>query len=248
MRVKGKEIGSGKPCICVPVMEEKKEQVIKEIIAVAESAADMIEWRVDAFEAFRDNNTMREIFEAVAPYLKEKIFLYTFRSAKQGGLAEITEDELIDLQDLAMESKCVDFVDFEFFAVDKPEKYIQRLHKGGVKVIASHHDFTTTPNGDVMTMLLEKMSMGGADIVKLAVMPEKVDDVLVLLGVTSDFRYENPNTPIISMSMGKLGVISRLSGETFGSCVTFAARKKASAPGQMKLEDVAEILNMIHQS
>ena len=98
MRVKGKEIGSGRPCICVPVMEEKKEQVIKEIIAVAESAADMIEWRVDAFESFRDNNTMREIFEAVAPYLKEKIFLYTFRSAKQGGLAEITEDELIDLE------------------------------------------------------------------------------------------------------------------------------------------------------
>ena len=35
------------------------------------------------------------------------------------------------------------------------------------------------------------------------------------------------------MSMGKLGVISRICGEVFGSAVTFGTAGKASAPGQL---------------
>ena len=97
-------------------------------------------------------------------------------------------------------------------------------------------------------MLLEEMYIGGANIVKLAVMPKKKQDVLDVLAVTSEFQEENPSTPVITMSMGDMGVISRLCGESFGSCVTFAAHKQASAPGQMALEDVSEILQMIHNS
>ena len=248
MIIKGKEIGNGKPLICVPVMEKESEAIINEIKLLSNSCADMIEWRVDAFGGFRDANAVRRIFEESAAYLKEKIFLYTFRSINQGGTASATTEELQDLHDLAAESGCVDLLDLEFFEEEKPHRKIHKLQEMGMKVVASHHDFDETPNKEVMKMLLEKMCAGDADIVKLAVMPKSREDVLSLLSVTSEFQKENPDTPIITMSMGALGVMSRLAGESFGSCVTFAAHEKASAPGQMQMDDVSKILEMIHKS
>ena len=91
------------------------------------------------------------------------------------------------------------------------------------------------------------MCAGDADIVKLAVMPQNMEDVLKLLSVTNEFKEENPDTPVITMSMGKMGMISRLCGESFGAAVTFAAHKKASAPGQMEMHEVADILEKMHK-
>ena len=107
---------------------------------------------------------------------------------------------------------------WNFFEEEHPaRKKIRKLHKQGLKVIASHHDFYETPDREVMKMLLEQMCAGGADIVKLAVMPQNMEDVLKLLSVTYEFKEENPDTPVITMSMGKMGMISRLCGESFGA-------------------------------
>lgn len=59
---------------------------------------------------------------------------------------------------------------------------------------------------------------------------------------------EHHDTPAITMSMGKDGVISRLCGEVFGSCVTFGSHEKASAPGQMQMDDLKTVLEKIHKS
>jgi len=246
--IKGKKIGAGRPCVCVPVMGREKEDIIQEIIELTKSPVDIIEWRVDAFTKYLDFNEVREILQQVAPHLSEKVFLYTFRTKLQGGFGDVTADQLNDIHDVAAESGVVDLLDLEFFAEEVPVIKILRLQEKGVKIVASHHDFEETPDRDVMKMLLERMCAGNADIVKIAVMPQKEKDVLNLLEVTSKFSKENPDTPIISMSMGKLGMISRLCGETFGSCVTFAANKETSAPGQMGMGKVIEIIDFLHEN
>lgn len=246
--IKGKVIGQGRPLVCVPVMEHERDDIIREITYLSQSGADMIEWRLDVFAGYDDCNAVREVLEAVTPILGKKIFLYTFRSKKQGGESEIDAETLENLQELAMESGCVDLVDLEYFEEEHPMRKIRKLQEGGVHVVTSHHDFTETPEPEVMQMLLEKMCAGGADIVKLAVMPQNVSDVLDLLAVTARFHEENPDTPIITMSMGKTGNISRLCGETFGSCVTFGAHEKPSAPGQYEMNRLLEILDAIHES
>lgn len=248
LKIKNRILGEGRPLICVPVMEQRREDIIKEITYLSQSCADMIEWRVDAFGEFRDCNAVREVLESVAPVLSDKIFLYTFRTRRQGGEAEIDGETLADLHDLAAESHCVDFVDLEYFEEEKPLKKIRSLQAKGIRVIASHHDFEETPEQGVMKMLLEKMCAGGADIVKLAVMPQSRKDVLNLLEITTEFQRQNPDTPVITMSMGKLGNISRLCGETFGSCVTFGAHRKPSAPGQYEMNQLKEVLDAIHNS
>ena len=247
MKIKGTEVGTGRPLICVPVLEKTKEEVIKEVEYFVKSDADMIEWRLDAFEHYTDYNEVREILQQIAPLLKKKLFLYTFRTAKQGGVVSVDRETLNDLHDLAAESECVDLIDLEFFEEEHPARKIRKLHKQGLKVIASHHDFYETPDREVMKMLLEQMCAGDADIVKLVVTPKTTEDVLRLLAVTSEFHSENQETPIITVSMGKLGAVSRVSGETFGSCVTFASHGKKSAPGQFQLEEMQQTLAMLHE-
>ena len=52
-------------------------------------------------------------------------------------------------------------------------------------------------------------------------------------------------TPVITMSMGALGAVSRLCGEAFGSAMTFANPGQASAPGQVALDVVNEVLESL---
>lgn len=247
MKIRETEVGTGRPLVCVPVLEKTKEEVINEIKYLAESAADMIEWRLDAFEHFTDYNEVREILQQAAPLLKKKLLLYTFRTAKQGGMASVDRETLTDLHDLATESECVDLIDLEFFEEEHTARQIRKIQKKGKKIVASHHDLEETPQMEVMRMLLDRMCEGGADIVKLVVTPKTPEDVLRLLAVTSEFHCENKETPIITVAMGKLGEISRVSGETFGSCVTFASHKKKSAPGQFDLEEMRRTIDMMHQ-
>lgn len=248
LMIKKKTMGSGRPLICVPVMEEQTEKILEEIAYLGKSRADMIEWRVDAFAHYDDCNAVREVLAGVAKLQLGQIFLYTFRTKKQGGLAQVSGEQLEDLHDLAAESGCVDLVDLEYFEEERPHHRIRQLKKQGLCVVASHHDFWQTPESGVMQTLLEQMYEGGADIVKLAVMPQCEEDVLSLLGVTARFHAQHPDTPVITMSMGRLGSISRLCGETFGSCVTFGSHEKPSAPGQYQMDRLAAVLDVIHES
>jgi 3-dehydroquinate dehydratase-1 len=245
LTIKNKTIGTGRPLICVPVVERTTEACIKEIAYLSGSSADVIEWRVDTYEKHRDFNAVREVFEAVAPMLHDKLFLFTVRTKRQGGEADLDRETLDDLHDLAAESGCVDLVDLEYFEEEHPVRKIYRLKSQGVRIVASHHDFEQTPAPEIMQMILEQMCAGGADIVKLAVMPQNVKDVLHLLEVTNDFHEENQDTPIVTMAMGALGTISRVSGGTFGSCMTFGSHKKASAPGQIEMEALHAIVDTL---
>ena len=53
--------------------------------------------------------------------------------------------------------------------------------------------------------------------------------------------------PVVTMSMGKMGAISRISGQVFGSAITFASFAEASAPGQIPVDKMDEALTLIEK-
>ncbi len=248
LQVKNKFIGEGKPLVCVSVMDVKKEEIVAEVKRLVDNQAEMIEWRVDAFEGVESPNAVREVLKEIENLVKDTILVFTFRSKEQGGQCSLSGEKVYDLHQVAAESRIVDFIDVEYFYTEDADVEIYDLHKMGAKVITSHHDFHETPSADVLFMLLEQMKHSEADIVKLAVMPQNADDVLRLLNETNHFHKRYPKQPLITMSMGKLGMISRISGEAFGSCVTFGAGKNASAPGQIPMEKLEEILGVLSLS
>lgn len=248
LKVKNKMIGEGKPLICISVMDTKKDDIIAEVKRLVENGVEMVEWRVDAFEGVKSPNAVRDVLKGIAPYVKNTILVFTFRSKEQGGQCSLDSEKVYDLHQVAAETKVVDFIDVEYFYTENADVEVYNLQKMGTKVITSHHDFHETPSADVLFMLLEQMKHSNADIVKLAMMPQCAEDVIRLLAETNHFHKRYPNQPLITMSMGKLGAVSRVCGETFGSCVTFGAGKNASAPGQIPMDKLEEILGVLRLS
>lgn len=246
MKIKGYEIGNGKPLICVPVMATEKDEIIAEIKKYVEADIPMIEWRVDYFSAVTSMNAIREVLVELKEIVKDNILVYTYRSKGQGGTGTANADLLYDIHEVAAETGVVDLIDVEYFESKKPVKEIKKLQEMGAAVIASHHDFEETPEAGVIHMLLERMNESGADIVKLALMPNNIYDVFSLLEQTAHFHENHPNRPIITMSMGPKGSISRVAGEYYGSCVTFGAGEQASAPGQLPYKELDNILNILN--
>jgi len=88
----------------------------------------------------------------------------------------------------------------------------------------------------------------GADIPKIAMMPRNTQDVITLLSATNRMFTEFADRPIVTMSMSGKGVISRLSGEVFGSAMTFGAVGQVSAPGQIPVEKLNLVLDILSES
>ncbi|MCD8323718.1 MAG: type I 3-dehydroquinate dehydratase [Clostridiales bacterium] len=246
--VKGVRIGEGRPVICVPVVETGAAAIVGKIDALVEKGVQMIEWRVDCFEEIDRPERVKAVLEEIRPLTEQTVMLFTIRTAKQGGNTALEEKKILYLNELAAKSGSIDLIDLEFFEATRPEREIRRFQKMGVRIIASHHDFHATPDDRILHMLMEQMKHGGADIAKLAVMPNSADDVLRLMKLTNDIKQKYPSLPLVTMSMGGLGVISRVCGETVGSCITFGADGQVSAPGQLQMETLADILDALHAS
>ena len=78
---------------------------------------------------------------------------------------------------------------------------------------------------------MRKMQEMGGDVVKLAVMPETGEDVLRLMAASLDMRERYADRPFVTMSMGPMGAVTRISGGLTGSAITFGTAGEASAPG-----------------
>lgn len=247
MNIKGREIGAERPLVCVPVVEKSRKDIMREAHRLAAQPADMIEWRIDWYENSGDIENVCSVAKELAALFKEKILLCTFRSKSQGGEKEIKGEEYSLLLRRLARQKKADMLDVEVGEVENPQALIQELHSYGAVVVASEHDFAKTPSVEEMTKKLLQMKEQGADVAKLAVMPENRCDVLKLLAATVRVKEQFQEYPVITMSMGETGMISRVAGQFSGSCVTFAAAGKTSAPGQMPIEDVVTILDKISE-
>ena len=141
-----------------------------------------------------------------------------------------------------------DAIDVEIFSGDDVvRRCVQAIHQAGKVVVGSNHDFDKTPSKSDLIYRLRKMQDLGADIPKIAVMPQSAADVITLLDATQEMHTKYADRPIITMSMSS-GVISRLCGEYFGSSMTFGTVGQASAPGQIPVEQLNIAMGILHQA
>lgn len=249
VQVKNVTIGEGLPKIIVPIVGQTKDEIIAAAKSFANVELDIVEWRVDWFEGVFDFDQVKDVAQALRDVLQDTPILFTIRTAKEGGEKAIEPEAYVELNQNIAKTGLVDLVDVEAFTGDDyVAQIIEVAHQNNVKVVASNHDFDKTPDQADIVSRLRKMQEQGADIPKIAVMPNNKKDVLTLLAATEEMATNYADRPIITMSMAGTGLISRLCGEVFGSAATFGAVGKVSAPGQMNAEDLNTILTLIHRS
>lgn len=249
IKVKGITIGEGAPKICIPLVAKTLSELIDEANYIKTIDHDLIEWRADFFDSVEDLETVKAALSEIRLILPDQPLVFTFRTAKEGGKREVSEDYYFELNQFVADTGLADLVDVELFK-DQEEitSLIQKAHFNGVFVIVSNHDFAKTPSKEEIVSRLRKAQELGGDLPKIAVMPQSTQDVLTLLDATNTMNAQYADRPFITMSMGGKGVISRLAGEVFGSAVTFGAAKKASAPGQVPAGELRKVINLLHES
>ena len=130
-----------------------------------------------------------------------------------------------------------------------------QAHALDIDVVASFHDFEATPADEALEEVLARMAREGADLAKIAVWPASADDVARLLGMCARATADagegaDLGVPVAAMSMGALGAVSRVA-PAFGSALTFAVvpdeqgQARASAPGQLPIQDVRRCLELL---
>lgn len=246
--VRGITIGEGKPKVCVPVMGENDEAVLFQAGAAAAVGADLIEWRADAYDGALEPERVSRMLKKLRELLSDIPLLFTFRTSEEGGARAIAPEDYLKLNETAAKSGLVDLIDVEIHrAPDAVSGIITCAHEAGIYVVGSYHDFHKTPEEGEMLSHLMAADAAGADIVKLAVMPQSMADVLRLLNVTLEAPKKGIKKPLITMSMGEMGSISRVCGEYFGSAVTFGQAQQGSAPGQFRAGALKTMLDILHE-
>lgn len=246
VNVKNVTLGKGTPKICVPLTGKTIAGIRDELLQMNTAVFDLIEWRADKFEALHDPESLSAAAAAIHEAFPDKPLIFTIRTKNDMEDFEISDSDYQKINYYVSERRLADLIDLEFsrgsgFVYD----FINSARPHGTGFICSRHLKDSTPSVEDMLQMLSKMAGTGADLLKLAVMPQSAGDVLALMEATRQFSDNCPDLPVITMSMGRLGILSRISGKLTGSCLTFGTAVAASAPGQPDCRQLKKILDFL---
>ena len=269
----------GLPAVAVSLTGPSLVHARAQARTAIDAGADVLELRVDLLEeagvpatfapmdagaaAARILECLREVGEvaddadtdAVAP------LLLTCRTAAEGGRAQLDDAAYGALLRSVLDGLAAWAPERRPAAIDVEvergclRRVCEQAHGLGVDVVASFHDFDTTPSDQVLEEVLARMADEGADLAKIAVWPTGATDVARLLGVCARATADPEEgtglgVPVAAMSMGALGAVSRVA-PAFRTALTFAVvpdeqgEARASAPGQIPIQDVRRCLELL---
>ncbi|WP_017912520.1 type I 3-dehydroquinate dehydratase, partial [Xanthomonas sp. SHU 166] len=247
LQIRGLDIGAGLPKIIVPITAHDAEQALAQAQRIAASPdADLAEWRIDLMDGATDAAALAALGPRLAQALHGKPLLLTFRTKAEGGAVAIDDAAYGALYVRLLDARFADLLDVEMFRDPAVlRRLVEHAHRQGVYVVMSSHDFHATPPVAEIVARLQRQQALGADVLKIAVMPRDPGDVLHLLDATWQMRQRS-GQPLLTMAMGPLGAVSRLSGGTFGQSLTFGMLGSASAPGQIDAARLRQALDALH--
>lgn len=250
IEVNGQPIADGKfPLVCTPLVGRTLDSILAELAVVLPKKPDVLEWRVDFFEKIGDTAAVIAAAAAIKKEAGSLPLLFTRRSTIEGGeKIALKESQVIAMYTAVCESKTIDLIDYEMANHAANIVQVRDAAKAnGIKLVLSFHNFSYTPGLETLAAKFLTADQLGADVAKVAVMPRDLDDVLTLLTATRA-ASKKLRIPLISMSMGPYGALTRMVGGMFGSSLTFAVGAAASAPGQVPIEDLNTVLGILQRS
>ena len=200
--------------------------------------ADIIEWRADYLP--------KEAILQVAPAIFEKFagreLVFTLRTRSEGGEIDLSPEEYIHLIKEVAQFYQPDYIDFEYYSYkDVFEEMLDFPN-----LVLSYHNFQETPEN--MMEILSELTSLNPKLVKVAVMAHTEQDVLDLMNYTRGFKTLNPEQEYVTISMGKVGKVSRITADVTGSSWSFASLDEASAPGQISLANMKKIREILDEA
>jgi len=217
------------PALCGCITGKNSAEMLERMKKAKELGADCVELRIDWMEK-------KEGWEELLSWDFPKIL--TNRPVREGGKFQGSEKERIEILLKGIELG-IHAVDVE--ASTPPSllrEVLERAEKKGVSTILSFHDFRCTPPLKQLQRRVRKLSKMGATYLKVVTMAKSFQDSIRILELLVSHRGK----PLIAFCMGEKGKISRISAALLGCPLVYTSVKDQTAPGQLELESMREIL------
>ena len=240
----------GERCaICVPIVGPTVEDILSQVQDAVHAKVDLIELRPDMWMKCSNISedeyipTIVTFVEEVYAKVADMPVLFTWRTIGEGGETQLCGDNYTNLSQAIVDQGLVQAIDVELFAyTEEMGSIMKQAHHQGIQTVMSYHNFQSTPDIETLHVYAERMVSVGAQVIKFALMPSTNDDVLSVLQFTKELTERYPQLPRITMSMGQLGQMTRTCGHVFGNCLTFGTLGQASAPGQVEVAVLQQLL------
>lgn len=250
MKLKPQGPIQGERCaICVPIVGPTVEDILSQVKEAVKAKVDLIELRPDMWMKCSNISedeyipTIVTFVEEVYSKVADMPVLFTWRTIGEGGETPLCSDNYIKLLQAIVDQDLVQAIDVELFAyTEEIGSVMKQAHQQGIQTVMSYHNFQSTPDIETLHVYAERMVSVGAQVIKFALMPTTNDDVLSVLQFTKELTERYPELPRITMSMGQLGQMTRTCGHVFGNCLTFGTLGQASAPGQVEVAVLKELV------
>jgi 3-dehydroquinate dehydratase-1 len=218
------------PRVAITVGDQEDNRAIKSLFV------DILEIRVDQFKKI-DPVYIKDVIKK-----RKKIgvpLILTIRSKEEGGQRDISNE--LKLRIFKESISLVNAVDIELKSPILSE-VVKTARKNKKVVIVSWHNFKMTPNDKMLKDLFAKAKKSGAHLIKIATKANQQEDLNRLMR----FTMENKSKNIITISLGEIGSISRLTFPGMGSLITYAYINKPSGLGQRTLKELQEHLRVYY--
>lgn len=222
--------------LVVSIMPRNIEEV-QAIDVTRYEDADIIEWRAD----FLAKEAILQVAPAVFEKFAGRELLFTLRTRSEGGEIDLSSEEYVQIIKYVTQLYQPDYVDFEYYT--HKDVFDQMLDFPNL--VLSYHNFQETP--DNMMEILSELTSLTPKVVKISVMAHTEQDVLDLMNYTRGFKTLNPEQDYVTISMGKIGKVSRITSDVTGSSWSFASLDEASAPGQISLSSMKKIREILNE-
>lgn len=212
----------------------------------AKEGADLLELRIDQLKNISKNSVVKTL-EKIKNIIKLPIIV-TIRSEKESDDSlnkynyKLSQSERLNLYESTIPIS--DAVDIELSSDEINDKIIKIAHKHKKKVIISYHNFVETPSDLNLNAIINKSIKKQADITKIATYAQDRKDISRLMNLTSQFSTKQP---MISISLGSIGTISRITAPLFGSCITYGyIGGTPAAKGQLDITELRNYLRLFY--
>ena len=247
---------SGKTALIVSLTQSSAQAMRAAMTAARDAGADIVECRLD-YLASRDEAALRALLtEPPLPVIatcrpvrqggcfsgSETDRLSVMVAARELGATWVDVEDDVPLEAMRAIVPAASDSPRRKAGVSDPCETVQGVNpllpqganspprKGGVgaRLILSHHDFASRPDG--LDGLLAKLAGSPAEVVKIAFAAAGPEDAIAALDL-----LRKSAKPAIALAMGEHGVASRILARKFSAFGTFASLSagEESAPGQL---------------
>ena len=246
-----------KICIAIPIKSENFN-LNKQIIETAlDKGPDLIELRFDYISEskFITHSFLRELISIIPPKIPK---IFTFRKKQEGGKYNLSKNERLDILSRLIEVK-PDYLDLEINSESEVLKsLIDLAYDNNVQLIFSYHDFEKSITYEEIAEMLirfdEKLknellidlSKINESIFKIILTAQVFDDNLNVLNICKKLSQQDKK--FVCFAMGDVGILARILCVKFGSLWTYGSLEEKTAPGQIKIEKIREIHQLIFEN